>query len=140
MDATVSSDLFRIIKTEPVISDTVNGGLVCKEDYEQEIVRLRKSHDEQIVKLCQELEQSSVLIHQMKFELDSARVTLNQKEKQLQAQTQFALIEDLRNQNKELTNENSKLKRLLIDVTNRYQMLFNDVQDAREYLLNLMNQ
>lgn len=139
MDTTVSSDLFRIVKIEPIIPETSNGCLLRKEDYEQEILRIRKNHEEQIIKLCQELEKSSMLIHQMKFELDSNRIDLHQKEKQLQSQTQFVFIQDLQNQNRELTNENSKLKKQFIQLSNQYQILFKDMQDARDYLLNLMN-
>ena len=139
MDSTVSSNLFRIIKVEPIFPETSGDYRHGKEEYQQEIIRLRRNHDEQIVKLCQELEKSSVLIHQMKFELDSTRVLLNQKEKQLQIQTQSVLIDDLRTKNKDLTIENTQLKNQLTNLTNEYEILFNDMQDARDYLLTVLN-
>lgn len=139
MDSTVSSNLFRIIKVEPILPESSGDYRQGKEEYQQEIIRLRRNHDEQIVKLCQELENSSVLIHQMKFELDSTRVALNQKEKQLQIQTQSSLIDDLRTKNTDLTMENIQLKKQLTNLTNEYQILFKDMQDAREYLLTLIS-
>lgn len=135
MDSTVSADLFRIIKIEPILPELSGDYQQGKEVYEQEIIRLRRNHDEQIVKLCQELEKSSVVIHQMKFELDSTRVLLHQKDKQIQS----TLIEDLRMKNKDLTCENIQLKKQLINLKTEYEILFKDMQDAREYLLTLIN-
>jgi chromosome segregation ATPase len=136
MNSTVSPSLIRIVKTEPgIIIDSSRELVEQKEEYEQKMNRLQKNHDEQIYKLCYELEKSSLLIHQFKLELDSMRLKLNQKENQL---TQSS-IQDLENKNIELTTENTKLKIQLTELTSKYQILFNEMQDARQYLLSMID-
>ncbi len=136
MNPTVSPSLIRIVKTEPgIIIDSSRELVEQKEEYEQEINRLQKSHDEQIYKLCHELEKSSLLIHQFKLELDSMRLSLNQKEKQLKQSS----IQDLENKNIELITENLKLKNQLTELTSKYNILFNEMQDARQYLLDMIS-
>jgi hypothetical protein len=136
MNSTVSPSLIRIVKTEPgIIIDSSRELVEQKEEYEQKINRLQKNHDEQIYKLCYELEKSSLLIHQFKLELDSMRLKLNEKEKQLIQSS----IQDLENKNIELTTENTKLKIQLTELTSKYQILFNEMQDARQYLLSMIN-
>ncbi len=63
------------------------------------------------------------------------RLSLNQKEKQLKQSS----IQDLENQNIELITENLKLKNQLTELTSKYHILFNEMQDARQYLLNMIS-
>ncbi|CAF3417721.1 unnamed protein product [Rotaria sp. Silwood1] len=64
----VSSSTMRIAKSE-LGHDTINRFkrdfshvlIKQKEEYEQEIVQLKKTHNEQICKLCNEIEKSSSL-------------------------------------------------------------------------------
>ena len=136
MNPTVSPNLIRIVKTEPgVFVDSTRELTEQKEEYEQEINRLQRNHDDQIYKLCQELEKSSLIIHQFKIELDSMRISLNQKERQLKQTS----IQDLQNKNIELTADNIKLKTELTTFKDKYRILFNEMQDARQYLLNMID-
>jgi hypothetical protein len=142
INPTVSSSILRIVKCEPDLDHIVqfNNNFSCdingqKEEHEQEINRLQKTHDEQIYKFCHELEKSSLLIHQFKVELDSMRVSLTQKEMQLKNQSSN---QDLQTKNLELVTENTKLKNELSLLTTRYQTLFNEMQEARQYVLNMI--
>ena len=107
-----------------------------KEPYEQEITRLKDTHNLQIRKLCNELENSSSMLHQYKLKLDSMRISLNIKEKQLK-DTHLS-NRNLQTQNTELVMENIKLKKELSRLTTEYQVLLNEVEDARRYILNKM--
>jgi len=135
-------DINRTVKFEPDYYNIEQLNRVVlneqKEKYEQEINQLQKVHDEQIHKLCSELEKSSLLIHKYKLELDSMRLSVNLKEKQLKIKNKESSIQDLQRKNIELISENNKLKNELTVITTKHQILFNEMQDARQYVLNMI--
>ncbi len=138
----MSPTMHRIVKTEPGVENIdhiTNTPLIeQKARYEQEINRLKKAHDEQVYRLCNELEKSSLMIHQFKSELDTMRLALNFKENQLKTRGSDSFIQDLQATNAELHVENIKLKEELELLRPQHKMLFNEVQDARQYVQNLI--
>jgi chromosome segregation ATPase len=137
---TVSPSTIRTIKSEPGrdnISYFKTHLSEQKEEYKQEIARLQKTHDEQTYKLCSELEKSSSLLHQYKLELDSMRIILNKKVKT--DNNDLSATQDLQTKNTELTTENTKLKKDLSLLTTKYQTLFNEMQDARQYVMKIIS-
>ncbi|CAF1141821.1 unnamed protein product [Adineta ricciae] len=136
------STLYGKVKREPDHGniDRLKHDLVQqKEEYERQINQLKKAHDEQICKFCTELEKSSTLLHEYKLELDAMRSELNSKEKQLKLQTNSVSSND-HSQAKpvELVTENIKLKKDLAALTSKYQTLNNEIQDARQYILKMI--
>lgn len=101
-----------------------------KEEYKQEIDRLQKAHEEQINKFCYELEKSSLSIHRYKIELDEMRLKLNLKDKD---------YVNLQEKNIELFEENMKLKTQASELITKYQKLFKEMQDARQYVLKMID-
>jgi hypothetical protein len=140
INRTVSSSIIRTVKSQLGHDNDRSRDLIEQRDeYKQEITRLKKTHDEQIYKLCKELEKSSLLIHQFKLELDSMRVSFNLKEKQLKNKNNESFSnQDLQTKNIQLITENTKLKKELSLLTTKYQTLFNEMQDAREYVLKMI--
>jgi ABC-type phosphate transport system auxiliary subunit len=141
INSTVSSSIIRTVKSESGLDNT--SGLLCdlikrNQEYEQEIIRLQKTHDQQIYKFCNELEKSSLLIHQYEIELDLMRVSLNLKEKQLKNENSESFIQDLETKNIELITENTKLKKELSILTTKYQTLFKEMEDAQQYVLKMI--
>lgn len=107
-----------------------------KQEYEEEIAKLKATHHEQISKLCNEIEQNSSLLYQYRLQLDFMRTSINMKEKQNQEPN---LIQDLQTKNAELTTENTKLKNNLLKLGKKHKALSNEVQNARKYLLKMIN-
>ncbi|CAF3417730.1 unnamed protein product [Rotaria sp. Silwood1] len=142
----VSSSTMRIAKSEQG-HDTINRFkrdfshvlIRQKEEYEQAVVQLKKTHNEQICKLCNEIEKSSSLLHQYKLELDSMRTSFNIQEKQIiNKNNESFSIQDLQTKNIELTAENTKLKNELTILTTKYQKLSIEMQDAQQYVLKMI--
>ena len=134
--------IIRTVKSEPDhdnISRFKSDLIQQKQEYEQEVIRLQKTHDEQIFKLCNELEKSSSLLHQYKSELDSMRLSLNLKEKQLKTKNnELTSYQDSQTKMTELTAENTKLKQDLTVLTTKYETLLNEMQDTRQYVLKMI--
>ena len=121
MNSTVFSSMIATVKSEP---DCISDQIEQKVKYEQEIIQLRKMYDEQIYKLRNELEkskQSSLLLHS-----------------DLSRQDEFSSNENLKTKNMELMVENTRLKKDLSIVTNKYQGLVNEMQDVRQYILKMI--
>ncbi|UJR23003.1 hypothetical protein I4U23_026029 [Adineta vaga] len=140
----ISPDIYRTVKCEPDNNNNIislkNDLIQQKEDYEQRIVQLQKTHEEQISKLCNELEKSSTLLHEYKLELDLMRLELNLKEKQLKNQTNDLPCSNgyFQTESLELISENTKLKKDLTTLTTKNQLLTNEMQEARQYLLKMI--
>jgi hypothetical protein len=66
------------------------------------------------------------------------RLSVNLKEKQLKIKNKESSIQDLQRKNIELISENNKLKNKLTVLTTKHQILFNEMQDARQYVLNMI--
>ncbi|CAF1136115.1 unnamed protein product [Rotaria magnacalcarata] len=104
-----------------------------REEYEQEIDRLKKAHNEQTNKFCNEIDRCSSLLHQYKLELDSMRTEIHIKEKQ-----ESYVIQNLETKTSQLSNDNTKLKEELSILTNKYQTVSQEMQEARKYLLTMI--
>jgi hypothetical protein len=132
---TVSSSVIQTVKTEPN-QHTIHH---FESHINEEITRLKKIHGEQIFKLCNELERSSTLLHKYKLEVDTMRIMHNVKEKQIENRKHESLSDqDLQTKNIELFNENTKLKQDLSLLTTKHQTLVNEMQDARQYLMKII--
>ncbi|CAF2018175.1 unnamed protein product [Rotaria magnacalcarata] len=104
-----------------------------REEYEQEIDRLKKAHNEQTNKFCNEIDRCSSLLHQYKLELGSMRTEIHIKEKQ-----ESYVIQNLETKTSQLSNDNTKLKEELLILTNKYQTVSQEMQEARKYLLTMI--
>jgi len=113
----IDENILRIVKIEP--------GVTCSDEYEDEIQRLQLAHNQQIGELCQEIDKSSRLVHQLKIEIDSMRILILQKDQQLIQQQR-------------IEQENLKLKNDLHNLKTQYDLLATEMSDAREYMLNLI--
>lgn len=113
----IDENILRIVKIEP--------GVTCSDEYEDEIQRLQLVHNQQIGELCKEIDRSSRLVHQLKIENDSMRILILQKDQQLIQQQR-------------IEQENLKLKTDLDNLQNKYALLAHEMSDAREYMLNLI--
>jgi hypothetical protein len=142
INSIIPSNTIRTVKSEPDqdnINRLKNELIQRKQEYEQEIIQLQKTHEKQIYKLCNELDKSSSLLHQYTLELDSMRLSLNLKEKQLaNKNNELSSNQDSQTKTSELTAENAKLKEELSVLTKKYETLLNEMQDAREYVLKMI--
>ncbi|CAF1202137.1 unnamed protein product [Adineta steineri] len=111
-----------------------------KEEYEQQITQLTRSHNEQVSKLCHEVEESASVLHKYKIELDSMRVKLQGQEKQIAENTNNELCPNRNLQIKciKLKSENRKLKKDLSKLSIKYDKLINEMEDARQYVLEMI--